>query len=100
MAELSTETYPEIKYGVKLLKEIQEKSICLLPLDCFWIDGPNGTHLCLVYPVLGPPVSCLLRRFKYPDTTLRKIALQVVRGVAALHDLGICHGGFFPLVAL
>jgi serine/threonine-protein kinase SRPK3 len=30
-----------------------------VPREHFWHDGPNGRHLCLVLPVLGPRASTL-----------------------------------------
>lgn len=36
----------------------------VVPSEHFWHDGPNGTHLCLVFPVLGPRVSALWSKFK------------------------------------
>jgi serine/threonine-protein kinase SRPK3 len=72
-------------------REFGGKYICL-PLGQFQIDGPNGSHFCFVYPVLGPRVSCVLKKFEDPDRDLRKIALQAV-GIVCLHNHGICHGG-------
>lgn len=69
-----------------------KKYICL-PLDHFRIEGPNGSHLCFVYPVLGPQVSHILKDFEQPDVSLRRIALQCTQAMAALHEHGICHGG-------
>lgn len=66
-----------------------------MPLDHFTIDGPNGTHQCLVLPVFGPCVSpdlwCQLGRD--PAPALRKIALQATQALAFLHENKICHGG-------
>lgn len=71
------------------LEKSVESTFCL-PLDQFQIDGPNGSHFCFVYPVLGPRVSCILKEFEEPpDKALRKIALQVVQGMATLHSNGI-----------
>ncbi|KAF4119621.1 hypothetical protein GMORB2_4530 [Geosmithia morbida] len=41
-----------------------ERHLCL-PLREFTCQSPNGTHICLVYPVLGPPASEALSIF-YP----------------------------------
>jgi hypothetical protein len=30
-----------------------------LPLEHFYIDGPNGRHLCLVLPFLGPRLESI-----------------------------------------
>lgn len=64
-----------------------------VPCEHFWLDGPNGRHLCLVLPVLGPRVSALWFTFKDPARVSRDIALQLTRGLHFLHKNGICHGG-------
>lgn len=62
----------------------------------FWLQGPNGHHLCLVSPLLGPSIS----RMSTLDSRLqpsiaRNIALQATQGLAYLHSQGMCHGGKF-----
>ena len=64
-----------------------------LPLDHFYIMGPNGSHLCLVLPVLGPRIPVIWHTLPEPSKTARSIALQVTRGLQFLHRNGICHGG-------
>jgi serine/threonine-protein kinase SRPK3 len=96
MADESTDDCRELLANklkeMGLDREVGGKYICL-PLDQFQIDGPNGSHFCFVYPVLGPRVSCVLKEFEDPDKDLRKIGLQAVQGMACLHSHGICHGG-------
>ena len=96
MAEASTDDCRELHVlklkEMRLDREVGGKHICL-PLDHFQIDGPNGSHICFVYPVLGPRVSCVLKEFENPEKALRKVALQAVQGMATLHSHGICHGG-------
>ncbi|EEU35232.1 uncharacterized protein NECHADRAFT_54574, partial [Fusarium vanettenii 77-13-4] len=61
----------------------------------FYIDGPNGIHLCLVLPVLGPSayrVSHYLESRMQPRLA-RSVALQVAQALAELHSQGLCHGG-------
>ncbi|OIW29097.1 kinase-like protein [Coniochaeta ligniaria NRRL 30616] len=71
--------------------------ICL-PLDKFDIDGPNGTHYCFVYPVLGPKVSLgLCRGSEDPDLVLRSVCFKVVEAIAFLHGHGMCHGDLTPI---
>ncbi|KAM0558376.1 hypothetical protein ACHAPJ_005070 [Fusarium lateritium] len=68
-----------------------------LPLDHFQVSGPNGTHVCLVYPVLGPQVHLgLLATIQDPDKILRDICLSVVRATKFLHGNGLCHGDITP----
>ncbi|KAG4430751.1 hypothetical protein IFR05_013772 [Cadophora sp. M221] len=63
-----------------------------VPREHSWHDGPNGRHLCLVLPVLGPRVSAVWDRFEDPARVSRDIALQATRGPHFLHKNGICHG--------
>lgn len=96
MAGASTPESPELVQG-KLLKSFEHETgaegVCLF-LDHFNIEGPNGSHLCLVYPVLGPAVSRgLLRPSENTNQTLREICRSTVRSMAFLHKKGVCHGG-------
>ena len=84
------------------LKLVQRKDInfdqpggkhILLPLDYFWINGPNGSHLCLVYPVLGPRVPVIWHTRPDPHKIARNITRQVTEGLGFLHRNGIGHGG-------
>ncbi|TVY84512.1 Serine/threonine-protein kinase SRPK [Lachnellula suecica] len=68
-----------------------------VPHEYFWHDGPNGRHLCLVLPVLGPRVAVLWdNKFKDPVIVSQDIISQVTRGLHFLHNNGICHGDFRP----
>ncbi|KAJ5100394.1 hypothetical protein N7456_006446 [Penicillium angulare] len=73
-----------------------------MPLDSFYFDGPNGSHQCIVLPVLGPRVSSVsnfnLCRLlgKNPGRTLRKMAYQAALAMKWLHTNGFCHGDFRP----
>jgi serine/threonine protein kinase len=61
----------------------------------FKFDGPNGSHLCLVLPVLGPSASQLSDRFMSrikPDLA-RRAGYQATMALAGLHAHGLCHGG-------
>lgn len=68
----------------------------------FRIAGPNGLHLCFGYPVLGPKVSSggFLQPSENPDKVLGEMCRETVKAMAALHKLGICHGGELCAVGL
>lgn len=71
--------------------------VCL-PLDKFNIDGPNGSHYCFAYPVLGPKASLgLYRGSEDPDRALRTICLKATEALSFLHAHETCHGGTFTL---
>ncbi|KAG9255598.1 serine protein kinase [Emericellopsis atlantica] len=67
-------------------------------LDHFELDGPNGTHECLVLELLGPSVSDIVDvRFvgdRLPAALAKKVARQTLLGLDYLHQHGIGHGVF------
>ncbi|KJZ72113.1 hypothetical protein HIM_08486 [Hirsutella minnesotensis 3608] len=60
----------------------------------FTFDGPNGHHLCLVLPVLGPSLSELSQGLtcRLTPELARRVAYEAVSAIADLHSRGICHG--------
>lgn len=84
-----------------LLHRLVEDGKCLSniyhPLEHFHFDGPNGSHLCFVYPVLGPRVSKgVFHAAENLEDILWGVCRQVTEAVASLHAAGICHGGEAP----
>jgi serine/threonine-protein kinase SRPK3 len=68
--------------------------------DHFMEEGPNGVHLCLVYPFAGPSVRSMLdspgrvsgsRRLR--ADLARKVAKQTATAVDLFHCAGLVHGG-------
>ncbi|KAF9008436.1 kinase-like domain-containing protein [Cyathus striatus] len=66
--------------------------------DTFVIQGPNGTHHCIVTEFLGISLVDDVDDFygyhkdHFPSEVTRKVAVQVSLGVAYLHSCGIVHG--------
>ncbi|KAK0663940.1 kinase-like domain-containing protein [Cercophora samala] len=67
-----------------------------IPLEYFWIHGPNGNHLCHVSPLYGPTIEHLHDLYSPCPSFLKEIAYQLVDSMAFLHQHGICHGDFRP----
>ncbi|KAK0106908.1 hypothetical protein ONS95_003625 [Cadophora gregata] len=64
-------------------------------LDEFFVDGPNGQHLCLVTKVLGANVAHVSSDFhRLSGKASQEVASQAVSALSYLHSLGICHGDF------
>ncbi|OAV93097.1 CMGC/SRPK protein kinase [Puccinia triticina 1-1 BBBD Race 1] len=67
-------------------------------LDHFTLDGPNGTHICLVVEVLGlslAGLNALLGRL--PPPMVRKIGRDLLLGLDYLHrECGIIHTDIKP----
>lgn len=65
-----------------------------IPQAHFSLDGPNGTHRCIVLPVLGQCVSPgLWCDMESPGPVLRRMCRQATQALGFLHKNGICHGG-------
>lgn len=70
-------------------------------LDEFPHQGPNGTHQCLVFELLGPTLDMVTSDYSdytdpeqrlEPDTVLR-ISEQLLNAIAFVHEAGYGHGG-------
>ncbi|KAI1417029.1 hypothetical protein F5Y13DRAFT_103408 [Hypoxylon sp. FL1857] len=97
-AEESTEECPELQIMKALAnvsyEELRDNCIAI-PREHFWIEGPNGRHLCFVSDLLGPSLSQNSpdgMGIHTPDS-LTDLAFQVSKGIQYLHEKGICHGG-------
>ncbi|KAM7203589.1 Protein kinase-like domain containing protein [Naviculisporaceae sp. PSN 640] len=67
------------------------------PTNHFKFDGPNGSHLCFVYPALGPRVSYgVFRACDDLGEILRRVCHGVTAAIASLHRQGVCHGDIRP----
>ncbi|WEW55999.1 hypothetical protein PRK78_001434 [Emydomyces testavorans] len=72
-------------------------------LHKFTIDGPNGSHICLVLPLIGPTI-CEYSAAQakaglspyLPRDTAMNFSRQIVRVLAHLHSCGITHGDLKP----
>ncbi|KAI3320449.1 kinase-like protein [Xylariaceae sp. AK1471] len=103
-AAQSHEDRPEVRL-IKSLKEDAsfdptewEKAGIILPFEQFWLEGPNGRHLCEVLPVLGPTLK---DRWNYGMGSnklpmLKELLFQTGSALQFLHQKGICHGDFRP----
>ncbi|KAF8474634.1 kinase-like domain-containing protein [Kalaharituber pfeilii] len=64
-------------------------------IDSFYLDGPNGRHLCLVMDVVGPIASFVGERCKGERLTAkltRMVSRQLMLAVDYLHECGVAHG--------
>ncbi|KAI1820693.1 kinase-like domain-containing protein [Xylaria intraflava] len=99
-AKKSSNSHPEIT-ALRLFDGIDREELRsnrIFPIEeHFWIDGPNGRHLCFVVQVLGPDISHVLEGIDLdtPDL-LVDLCLQASQSLKYLHDKKICHGDFRP----
>lgn len=92
---------------IKLLKKIVDakpnhpgrKHVVSL-LDSFEHKGPNGTHVCMVFEVLGENLLGLIKRWNHrgiPMALVKQITKQVLLGLDYLHrECGIIHTDLKP----
>lgn len=66
-------------------------------LDHFRHKGPNGSHVCMVFEVLGENLLGLIRRHQnkgVPMHMVRQIAKQILLGLDYMHrQCGVIHTG-------
>lgn len=102
LAETSEEDYKKevgllellSKDGDEVSVEEAYKNHLAVPLEHFWQDGPNGRHLCIVMPVLGPNV---MKAKALGDVDfLKDVCSQVIGGLAFLHSKEMAHGDLHP----
>ncbi|KXX74462.1 Serine/threonine-protein kinase AFC3 [Madurella mycetomatis] len=97
-ADASEKDCPELllsrlQFAVQEDKHADWSRFICFPLDQFKIEGPNGTHLCFVYPLLGPRVSYgAFRGSDNLDKILRDVCHKTAKAIAFLHTQGLCHG--------
>lgn len=69
-------------------------------LDHFTHRGPNGSHVCMVFEVLGENLLGLIKRYHHrgvPEHICKQIAKQVLLGLDYMHrECGIIHTDLKP----
>jgi serine/threonine protein kinase len=77
-------------------KDSVRRKHIILPLEEFYIDGPNGHHLVLVLPLLGPSVDVIPQHFAPNLNLVKDTVFRLTEALQFLHDRGICHGDIRP----
>jgi serine/threonine protein kinase len=98
---MSKHSKATVKHELKILKYIAEHvgrpggNFIDIPIEDFWINGPNGHHLCIVSEVAGPSIAQLTRNNKKVKTEdAQRMALQITQCLGFLHyqKIGVAHG--------
>lgn len=80
---------------IRLLDCVVEKSVdnenspVVRLLDHFYVRGPNGKHVCMVFEVLGANLLKVIKRYDYmglPIPLVKRIIKQVLEGLHLLHE--------------
>jgi len=88
----------ELLVHQKLSKALASPHHLVQLLDSFVHQGPNGNHQCLVFELLGPTLDAVVAEYngaglRLDDTTVLRIARQLLQSLAAIHRAGYAHGG-------
>ncbi|KAK4164109.1 kinase-like domain-containing protein [Cladorrhinum sp. PSN259] len=67
-----------------------------MPLDYFWIEGPNGKHQVQVMELLGPNLTDFFKFYARCHAIIKDTCIQLVDAMDFLHSNRICHGDFRP----
>jgi serine/threonine-protein kinase SRPK3 len=83
---------------MKTLAAIQPKpQHVMFMTDDFDLTGPNGSHKCLVFDLVGPNIPDITETYfsdgRLPGDLAKRIAKQALIGLESLHQHKICHGG-------
>lgn len=70
--------------GVSLLSEF------------FWLDGPNGQHLCSASPFFGPSLVGITRIYGFCPQLPKDICYRLALAMRFIHRQGVCYGDFRP----
>ncbi|ORZ03889.1 kinase-like domain-containing protein [Syncephalastrum racemosum] len=80
---------------IKLLERVAEADpralgarFCTAIVDHFRVHGPNGSHVCMTFEVLGENLLALIKRYKYqgiPVPLVKEIAKEMLLGLDYLN---------------
>lgn len=92
--------FPEQKETIEKQGITTESCYVVQLLNTFSHAGPNGTHICLVFEVLGVNLLEIIKFYQYkgiPVNLCRRISKQVLVGLDYLHRFcGIIHTDLKP----
>ncbi|KAK3494193.1 kinase-like domain-containing protein [Neurospora hispaniola] len=66
------------------------------PLEHFWIDGPNGRHLALVFVLCADTANGMFSIYGHNRALVKDLCFQLAKSLQLIHSRGLCHGDFRP----
>lgn len=107
-AEVASSSEARVLHHLSQIAPVEAASFFTQLLDDFTLDGPNGTHRCLVFEPMGPSVNSMVEelpqfrprrwemKVRYPPVMAKTILKQGLQGLEFLHRHNIAHGDFQP----
>jgi serine/threonine-protein kinase SRPK3 len=99
-ADISSQETPELAISQRLLQPLLPSADFQTVDHHFLVQGPNGSHRFLIYPLAGPSILAMSdsprrvagsRRLR--ADLARKVAKQVASTLHHMHCAGVVHGG-------
>ena len=91
---------PQPSEELRILQDLSQKRARYIVklLDSFIHQGPNGSHQCLVFELLGPSVDFVVYDYhmggdRLDAATILRISRQLLKAIASIHAAGYAHGG-------
>ncbi len=77
------------------------KHLCHL-LDDFIVEGPHGSHICLVTELMGPTVTDIVRDVPgaVPIFLVKRISKNILLALQYMHECSMVHTGWFDCLSL
>lgn len=66
--------------------------------DSFEHEGPHGTHVCLIFKVMGESMSTFQKSFpnaSIPSPLVQHFTTQLLQAIACAHDCDVVHTGTY-----
>ncbi|EGO57277.1 hypothetical protein NEUTE1DRAFT_100233 [Neurospora tetrasperma FGSC 2508] len=98
-AEKSTPDCPDLKI-LDHFRDVDRSTldtfgICL-PIEHFWLTGPNGRHLALVFPWHDCTLETIPDYYSFHTALIKDMAFELAESLRFMHSQGLCHGDFRP----
>ncbi|OIW34167.1 kinase-like protein, partial [Coniochaeta ligniaria NRRL 30616] len=98
--KITTASSPKPSKELEVFQYLRQKGAAhhlALLLDSFIHKGPNGSHQCLVFELLGPSVDTVVADYstsgdRLAASTILRIARQLLQALASMHAEGYAHG--------
>ncbi|KAJ4359183.1 hypothetical protein N0V85_009464 [Neurospora sp. IMI 360204] len=66
------------------------------PLEHFWIEGPNGRHLALLFVLCANTTNHMFSIHGHNRALFKDLCFQLAKSLELIHSRGLCHGDFRP----